>query len=188
MNAAVAIVHLLLAILLFYAVNWIGRHSAAYGYLQLSLVAQTDQAPAFNFILKALTPAVFTILVSAACYALNLPRLISGIWLVTVYYFAFRLLYNLALGRALLLNWLSLTLQTTVGIGAGYLMYRHLILPRRPLFPDLDAIGGQLWIVVALFCMLRSIAFTAHVTKQAREERRDTSIRDSEGFATNMVD
>lgn len=170
MNGIVVVVHLALAILLFYAINWIGRHSAAYGYLQLSLIAQTDQAPAFNFILKALTPTIFIILIAAGCYAINLTRLIPGIWLVTVYYFAFRLLFNLALGRALLLNWLSFTLQTTVGIGAGYLSYKHLILPRRPLFPDLNAIGGQLWIVVALF--LYAAFNSIHRTRDESSVRR----------------
>src|ERR1700683_51800 len=145
------LVQFALAALLFYLVNWIGKHSSAYGYLQLSLFVHSDQAPAFNFILKTFTPSVFIILLATGCYALKIDKFVSGIVLVAVYYFGFRLLYNLLLGRALLLDWASLLSQTVVGIGAAYFAYIHLIVPRRPLFPDLNTIGNQLWIVVALF-------------------------------------
>jgi hypothetical protein len=147
----VTILHLALAVFLFYAVNWIGKHSSTYGYQQLSLFVRADQAPAFNFILKTLTPSAFVILVATACFAIHLDNVVHGVWLVAVYYFGFRILYNLILGRALLLNWLSLTVQTVTGIGASYLAYRYLILPRHPLFPDLDHVGNQLWIILALF-------------------------------------
>ena len=147
----IALVHAALAILLFYVVNWIGKHSSAYGYVQLSLFVRSDQAPAFNFILKTFTPSVFIILVAASCYVLRLDKVVPGLWLVGVYYFAFRLVYNLVLGRARLLNWLAVSAQSVLGISAAYLVHRHLILPKRPLFPDLDSIGSQLWIVVALF-------------------------------------
>jgi len=147
----ITILHIVLAVLLFYAVNWIGKHSSAYGYLQLSLFVRSDQAPAFNFILKTFTPSVFIILVAAASYSLHFDKIVSGIWLVAVYYFGFRLFYNLVLGRALLLGWVSISAQCIAGIGAAYLVYRHLIIPRRPLLPDIDSIGNQLWVVVALF-------------------------------------
>ncbi len=115
------------------------------------MFASTDQAPAFNFFLKALAPSVYIILVATACYRLHLDNLVRGLWLVVVYYFGFRLLYNLILSRALLLDWFALSAQTIAGVAAGYMVYRYLILVRRPLFPDLDNIGNQLWIVVALF-------------------------------------
>ncbi len=169
---SITIIHVALAVLLFYAVNWIGKHSSAYGYLQLSLFVRTDQAPAFNFILKTFTPSVFIILVAAGSYVLNIGKFVPGMWLVAVYYFGFRVFYNLVLGRALLLNWVSLSFQTTVGIGAAYLAYRHLILPRRPLFPDLDTIGNQLWIVVALFLYA---AFNSIRTSDEASARRKKS-------------
>ncbi len=178
--------HLALAVLLFYAVNWIGRHSSAYGYVQLSLTVQSDQAPAFNFILKTFTPTVFIILIATGCYLLNIEKLIPRIWLVAAYYFGFRIFYNLVLGRALLLNWLALSLQTTAGTGAAYLAYRHLILPRRPLFPDLDTIGNQIWIVVALFlyAAFNSIR-TSDVASARRKKRyhrsRFTALQNSYG-------
>lgn len=171
----VAIVQFGLAVLLFYTLNWIGKHSSAYGYLQLSLVVQSDQAPAFNFILKTFTPTVFIILISTGCYVLNLENFVSGIWLLAVYYFGFRLLFNVVLGRALLLDWLSLFVQTTIGIGAAFLAYRHLIVPRRPLFPDLNTIGNQLWIVVALF--LYAAFNSIRTSDEASARRKNRYIR-----------
>lgn len=172
---SVIIIHVGLAVLLFYSFNWVGRHSSAYGYFQLSLVVQSDQAPAFNFILKALTPTVFIVLTAAGCYLLNIEKLVSGIWHVVAYYFGFRILYNVILGRALLLNWLSLSFQTIIGIGTAYLAYRHLILPRRPLFPDLNTIGNQLWILVALF--LYAAFNSVRTSTEASARRKNRYIR-----------
>ena len=44
----VLILHILLAILLFFIVNWLGAHSSPMGYMQLSLGMQDDTSPAFN--------------------------------------------------------------------------------------------------------------------------------------------
>jgi hypothetical protein len=144
-------VQLALAMFLFFAVNWIGEHSSTFGYLQLSLVPRSDSAPAFNFFLKALAPTAYIILVATAFYVFKWSGLVERIWLVAAYYFAFRILFNILLGRAPILNWVSTLTQASVGIGAAYLAYVHLILPRHPLFPGVESIGNQLWIIIALF-------------------------------------
>jgi hypothetical protein len=106
--------HFALAILLFLGVNWIGEHSSAFGYLRLSLHVGEVPAPAFNFVLKALAPTVYIIIVSTVCYVLKRENLVQGIWLVAAYYFVFRLLFNIAFGRAALLDWFSLLTQAIV--------------------------------------------------------------------------
>jgi hypothetical protein len=174
-TVSVIIIHLGLAILLFYGFNWIGSHSSAYGYFQLSLVVQSDQAPAFNFILRALTPTVFIILIAAGCYLLNIEKPVFGIWYVAAHYFGFRVLYNVVLGRALLLNWVSLSFQTIVGIATAYLAYLHLILPRRPLFPDLNTMGNHLWILIALF--LYAAFNSVRTSNEASARRKNRYIR-----------
>ena len=60
--------HILLAALLFLLVNWIGKHSIAAGYTQLSLFAKADEAPAFNVVFRALAPTVFLILSASLLY------------------------------------------------------------------------------------------------------------------------
>jgi hypothetical protein len=171
----VLIVHILFAILLFYAVNWIGEHSSTYGYLQLSLFARGDQAPAFNFVLKTLTPAVFIILMSTLFYKLRLEVFITSIWHVAAYYFAFRTLYNVALGRWLLLNWVSTIAQGLAGVLASYIAYIYLVIPRTPLFPDLAEIGNQLWIIVGLF--LYATFNNVRLTNEGSIHRKNRYLR-----------
>jgi hypothetical protein len=157
------------AVLLFFAINWVGEHSGTFGYLKLGLNVREDSAPAFNFLLKALAPAVYVILLATALYAIHRDSLVRHIWLVAVYYFAFRLSFNLVLGRAALLNWFSVIGQSAVGIGATYLAYQHVVLPRKPLFPSTESIGNQLWVIVALFVYA---VFNNVRTSTARAARR----------------
>ncbi len=180
------VIQIALAVLLFYLVNWIGKYSSAYGYLQLSLFVRADQAPAFNFILKTFAPTVFIIIVATTCYALNLTKVLPGIWLVVAYYFAFRILYNLILGRALLLNWLSLSIQCLAGISSAYLAYRYLVLPRHPLFPDSDKIGNQLWIIITLF--LYATFNSVRTSGEASIRRKNNYLRSSFQSARNLYD
>src|SRR3954466_13707384 len=147
----VVLVQFTLAVLLFFAINWVGEHSGTFGYLKLGLSVREDSAPAFNFLLKALAPTVYVILLATVFYAIYRDGLVRNIWLLSVYYFAFRLAFNLVLGRAALLNWFSVVGQSAVGIGASYLAYHHVVMPRKPLFPSTESIGNQLWVIVALF-------------------------------------
>jgi len=167
--------HIALAIFLFYAINWIGGHSSGYKYAQLSIFVRTDEAPAFNFILRTFSPAIFVVLVSTVLYIAHFDRAIHGIWLVAAYYFAFRLLYNLLLGRALLLNWLSLSLQALIGVTATFLTYRYVVLPRHALFPDPEKIGNQLWIIVFLF--LYAAFNSVRTSGEASARRKNSYLR-----------
>src|SRR5438093_6181974 len=97
--------HIALAMLLFWIVNWIGKHSTAWGYLQLSLAVRADDAPAFNFVFRVLTPIVYLIIVSAILYAAGLDLLVNRIYFVIIYYFILRVAYNVVLGRTRLMNW-----------------------------------------------------------------------------------
>jgi len=148
---SVVIIHLALAIILFFVVNWIGEHSSSFGYLQLSILPRIDQAPAFNWMLRTMAPTVYIVLIATLCYVTRHETLVRGIWLVSVFYFPIRVLYNVALGRFLLLNWISIVGQTVLGISASYLAYVHLILPKTPLLPSAESVRDQLWIIIALF-------------------------------------
>ncbi len=39
------LIHLALAIFLFFIVNWIGRRAVSIGYMQMSVIARQDNAP-----------------------------------------------------------------------------------------------------------------------------------------------
>src|SRR5258708_1341577 len=136
--------YFLLAIFLFLGVNWIGEHSSTFGYLRLSLHVREVPAPAFNFVLKALAPTVYIIIVAAICYVLKRDSLVRGVWLVAVYYFAFRLLFNIAFGRAALLDWFSLLKPALVGVRPAYFPFFPFIIPPRPLLPRVESVRNQL--------------------------------------------
>ena len=55
----VFLVHLGLAIILFFTVNWLGKRSASFGYMHLSVFVRSDPAPAFNFIFRVFCPVVY---------------------------------------------------------------------------------------------------------------------------------
>ena len=134
----IIIIHGVLAIFFFYILNWIGRQTVSLGYLQLSIFARQDQAPAFNYILRTVSPTVYIIILSAIFYALGLDNIIKGIWRVVLFHFIFRALYNIVLGRRLLINWRSLILQGIFEIALAYFVYKTLILNKKYIIPDID--------------------------------------------------
>ncbi len=171
------IVQFVLAVLLFFAINWMGEHSGTFGYLKLGLNVREDSAPVFNFLLKALAPTVYMILVATALYAGHRDGLVRNIWFLAIFYFAFRLAFNLILGRAALLNWLSVGSQSAVGIGAAYLAYSHIVAPRKPLFPSTESIGNQLWVIVALFLYAVFNNVRTSTAKSARRKNKYLTSR-----------
>lgn len=143
----------MLAIVLFFVINWIGRsqHAFSLGYTQLSVSSRVDEAPAFNFMLRVFAPVVYLVLVASALYYLGLERFVNNIWLVIVYYFVFRELFNLVLGRFHLIDWTYRTLVWATTILLSYILYDNVIRIRRNLLPDFDTIANELWIVVIFF-------------------------------------
>jgi hypothetical protein len=145
------IVHIALAVSFFYLLNWIGRHSVSLGYLQLSIFARQDEAPAFNFILRTASPTVFIIVVSAIMYAVGEDNLVKGIWRVVPIYFIFRALFNVAFGRARLIDWRSFISQGVIAVATAWFLYDKLILTKRYIIPDAETLANNLWLIIILF-------------------------------------
>jgi hypothetical protein len=159
MTFQIIAVHLLLAGLLFFAINWLGKYSTAFGYKQLSLLFEPDEAPAFNLIFRIVTPVVFLLLSSMTFYALHLDYLNKGLYLVIIYYFAFRLSYNVLSGRSRLLNWplqFTYVISTT---GLACLAQKYLVAKKEFLFPNLETLGNQLWLLIIgfMYVLLNSV-------------------------------
>lgn len=143
--------HWVFALILFLVINWTGAHSRGFGYLPLSVLAKPDAAPAFNVFFRILAPVVGIILFAAALYAVRLESFVGGIWLVAVYYVAFRLLFNVVRGRGPLLNWAAQIVIGASTIGVSFIAYRTFIQNRATLLPDLETVANELWILIALF-------------------------------------
>ena len=116
--------------------------------MQLSLFAKSDEAPAFNYLFRILTPSVFIIIFSALLYYYNLDPLTKDIYLVVVYYLIFRISLNVILGRFYLFKWFVLIVRGGVTIGLAYFLYDKIISKRGILMPDLKTISNELWIII----------------------------------------
>lgn len=94
-----------LGILLFFIINIIGRHSYSIGYVSVSVFAKVEEAPAFNYLIRVLTPTIFLIITESILYGLKLDNFVRDFYFVSLYYILFRLVFNVLTGRLLLLNW-----------------------------------------------------------------------------------
>lgn len=171
----ITIAHILLAVLLFLLVNWIGKHSIAVGYIQLSLFAKTDEAPAFNFVFRVLAPTVFLILTASFFYWLGLDEFVVGYYRIAIYYVLLRWLFNIAISRARLLNWPAQIGVAAMTCGVAYLVDRHFIATRRNLLPDPSTLGNELWLLVIIF--LYQAANQLRFSQTGTIKRKDAYLR-----------
>ncbi len=155
-------VHIALAIILFIIVNWFGKHSSYKGYMQISIFAKRDEAPAFNFVYKAFAPVVFITIVSALFYIFWLDFLIKEIYFVVIYYFLFRIFFNIITERALLINWFTQIAYIIVAIPSSYYVYSNFIVYKDFFFPTPEELGSVIWlgIIAYLYGTLNNIEFS----------------------------
>lgn len=123
----VVFIHIILGVLLFFIINWIGKYSYSIGYMEISIFVKTEEAPALNFLIRVLTPIVYIILISTILYNLKLDKYVVNIFFVNVYYILFRLVFNLITNRGILLNWYRQFLYWFSIIVISYYTYDKLI-------------------------------------------------------------
>jgi hypothetical protein len=167
--------HLALAVLLFFLVNWIGEHAVDFGYVSTTLFEEPNESIALNFFLRAMSPAVFIILLSAAAVAAGQPDLRVGIFWVAIYYYVIRAGVIFLLNRQRLISWPRYFGHTLVGITAAVIAYRYLILPNRSLIPNLETAGNELWL--ALLAFLYAVANKVPLAGGPGAGRRNDFIR-----------
>lgn len=164
-------VHLVIAIFQFIIINWLGKHSTSFGYMQLTVIYKTDEAPAFNFIIRVFTPIVFILIISTIFYGLKQDHLIKYIFLVNIYYFIIRILFNIARGRSRLLNWkqqINYFLWISV---LSYVSYQFIIISKKNILPD-SSFANELWILIILYIynLFNKISYSPFAGKQRREK------------------
>lgn len=166
--------HTVLAMLLFFLVNWIGKHAVDFGYVSTTLFEEPNESVALNFFLRALSPAVFIIAVSAFVVAAGYPEFRIGIYGVAFYYYLIRAAIILLLNRQHLISWPRYFGHAVVGIAAAIVAYRYLILPNRSLLPNLDLAGNELWL--AIFAFLYAVANKISLSSGPGARRRNKFI------------
>ena len=148
----IVLTQIILSIILFFGINLLGHHApSSLGYYQLTTFLETEEAPAFNFVLRVLTPTVYIILISAFFYGINLDSFTTNIYLISVYYVTFRTIFNIAVNRAILINWVKFTFRSLCIIGLSYFVYQKFIITKTNLLPDFSNMANELWVIMIIF-------------------------------------
>lgn len=166
---------------LFFLINWIGEHAVDFGYRSTTLFEEPNESVALNFFLRALSPAVFLIALSAIAVATGFPHLRIDIYWVAIYYYLIRATIIVLLNRHRLISWARYFFHSLVGVGASLLAYHYFILPNRSLIPDLDTAGNELWL--AIFAFLYAVANKIPLPDGPGDRRRNEFIRRHYGEA-----
>ena len=171
----VFVIHLILGVLLFFIINWIGRHSYSIGYVEISIFAKNEEAPALNFLIRVLAPVVYIIILSAILYYFKLDYLVNRIYLVSIYYVGFRLLFSILTNRSKLINWYRQIAYWIGIITLSYLAYINIIRDKRNILPDFTTIANELWIIILLF--LFQVANNVNTSNSLSNRRKQNYIR-----------
>lgn len=164
-----------LASILFFLVNWVGKHAVDFGYTSTTLFEESTESIALNFFLRAISPAVFIIGISAALVYCARAEWRLGIHHVAVYYYLLRASAICLLNRQHLISWTKFALHSGAGIVFAFIAYRQLILPNRSLLPNLEAAGNELWL--AIFAFLYAVANKIELSTGPGARRRNQFVR-----------
>jgi hypothetical protein len=178
--------HLILGIVLFFIINWIGKHSYSIGYIEISIFVKTEEAPALNFLIRVLSPIVYLIIISAILYYFGLDRFVINIYLVNIYYVIFRLLFNLLTNRGRLLNWYRQFIYWAAIIIISYLAYIKLICVKSNILPDFTTLANELWIIILIFIF--QVTNNIRLSKTATEKRKFNYIKSRYFNLKNLYD
>lgn len=173
----IVMVHILLALVLFRLVNWLGEHATDFGYASTTLFEEPTESLALNFLIRALAPSVYVVALGAIAVASGYPELRVGVYWIAIYYYCIRAAYIFAVNMQLLVNWYRFFRHAIVGLIAVWLAYDALILPNRSLLPDLDAAGNELWLAILAFIYAASNRVTVSDGGGAR--RRNSFVKAS---------
>ncbi len=152
MSFVIVLIHFVLAVILFYLVNWIGAKSKPlnFGYVQMSVGIQDDTAPMFNYLFKVLAPVVYLILLAALFQATGLEELNNKVYWIVIDYWVFRLLYITVKGQIRLTNWPLQLFYWISSIGLAIWVY-SILDSIGTILPDPKNLLEELWILIIIF-------------------------------------
>lgn len=130
--------------------NWIGKNSISLGYMQLSVIFETDTAPAFNFLFKVLGPVVYLIICMVLFQSVKLNILVRKCYFIVIYYWGFRFIWNIFANRWKLFNWNQNVLYWVSSIGISYWIYSN-VKDINSILPTGENLIGEMWILIIAF-------------------------------------
>jgi len=177
------------AALMFIVVNWLGKHSAMLGYESVTMFTESEASGAFNFLFRVVTPVVMLLVVAAACYSIGMGGLVKDLHFAVLLYLAFRVAFNYARGRAVLLPWARLIIQWICTIALTFVAYEQLMSKPENLLPDPATIANEIWLGIAAYLyILSGQVFSGDAAQAARGaryvQRRKEALEST--FATEL--
>lgn len=132
---------------------------------------KVEEAPAFNFLFRIISPIVYLFIVSAILYKLGLDKFVANVFFISIYYILFRLAFNLATNRGLLMNWYRQVLYWISIVSISYFAYTEIIYKKENILPDFDTISNELWIIILIFLFhtLNRIRISSDKTIERKE-------------------
>lgn len=190
LTTSVILVQLSLGVILFFIINWIGKHSYSVGYMQISMFLQKEEAPAFNFFYRIISPIVYLFITSAILYKLGLDEYTEKFYLVAVYYLVFRLSFNLITNRALLMNWYRQGLYWVSILSLSYLAYDKIIYRKENILPDFGSLANELWIIIFLFLFqtLNQVRLSSERTLERKHNYLQTRLQKFKSKYGHVID
>lgn len=112
---------------------------------------KVEEAPAFNFLFRIISPIVYLFIVSAILYKIGLDKFVSNAYFISIYYVLFRLSFNLITNRGLLMNWYRQILYWISIISISFYAYKEIIYKKENILPDFETVSNELWIIILIF-------------------------------------
>ena len=171
----ILLAHIILGIGLFFLINWIGKHSYSIGYMEISIFVKTEEAPALNFLIRVMTPIAYIIIVSTTLYYFGLDKYVWNIYLINIYYIVFRLAFNLATNRGLLLNWYRQFLYWIAIVAISFFTYQKFIKVKANILPNFTTVANELWIIILIFIF--QVANNLRFSQEETQKRKDNYLK-----------
>lgn len=165
-------VHIVLSILVFFTINWLGKHSTSLGYVTLTAFVKNDDAPAFNLIFRVFSPLVLIIILASIFYSLKLDKYVQNIWLVTLFYCLGRFIFILLFDRIFLVNWVREIFIWVTSTGISWIIYENFIKLKSNLLPQPENLTNEFWILLILFVYsaLNQIEINSNATIKRKQQ------------------
>jgi len=145
-----ALIHMAIAIFIFFLINWMGSKSVSIGYMQISIDMEEESSPAFNFMFKAIAPVIIMILFVALAQAMHFDSYIVHCYLIVVYYWLIKICVVMLYGRGSLTNWTVQIFYWISSIGLSIYVYK-LIDEVDKILPNPASLRDEIWILIILF-------------------------------------
>ena len=161
-----------LALGLFFVSNWLGGHTVSFGYSTISFFEVKDNAPAYNFTYRVVTPQVFLTLSAAILHYSNVQFNRERLWQVTALSFLIRWGFNIFRGRAGLIVWTRQFAIAIPAVAISVWLSSQILIDAKRFLPDEANLTTELWMVVILFLYSTAggITLSAEVPSRKKAE------------------